>query len=74
MSESTWAARPGFHNLLRQAGEGRGVIVIERAELGLATVIARKGGAVALAARLKERLGVDLPAGPQRDTDRKSVV
>jgi heterotetrameric sarcosine oxidase gamma subunit len=68
MSESTLAARPGFHDLLRQAGEGRGVIVTERAELGLATVIARKGGAVALAARLKERLGVDLPAGPRRET------
>jgi heterotetrameric sarcosine oxidase gamma subunit len=44
------------------------LIVTERAELGLATVIARKGRAVALAVRVKERLGVDLPAAPQRET------
>ena len=68
MSESTWAARPGFHGLLRPAGEGRSVLVTERSELGLATVIARKGRAGALAARVKERLGVDLSAGPRRDT------
>ena len=68
MSESTLVARSGFHDLPCPAGEGRGVIVTERAELGLATVIARKGGTAALAARLKERLGVDLPVGPRRDT------
>lgn len=42
------------------------VIVTERGELGLATVIARKGRAGVLAARVKERFGLDLPAGPRR--------
>ncbi len=68
MSESTLVARSGFHDLLRPVGEGRGVIVTERAGLGLAAVIARKGGVGALAARVKERWGVDLLAGPRRDT------
>lgn len=68
MSESTFTARPGFHGLLRPAGEGRGVIVMERSGLGLATVVARKGRAGPLAARVKERLGVDLSAGRRQDT------
>ena len=68
MSESTFTARPAFHGLLRPAGEGRGVIVMERSGLGLATVVARKGRAGPLAARVKERLGVDLSAGRRQDT------
>ena len=33
--------------------------------LGIATVLARKGQAGALAARIRERFGFDLPAGPR---------
>lgn len=41
-----------------------GVIVTERTDLALATVIARAGAAASLAARLKERRGMNLPIGP----------
>lgn len=66
MSESTLAERSGFHGLLRPIGEGRGVIVTDRSTLGLATVIARKGKAPALAAAVRERLGIELPDTPVR--------
>jgi sarcosine oxidase subunit gamma len=66
MSETTLIARSGFHGLLRPVGEGRGVVVTDRSELGLATVIASKGRAEALAAAVRERLGIELPDSPKR--------
>jgi sarcosine oxidase subunit gamma len=43
-----------------------GVKVVDRSGLGLATVLARKGKSAALAARVRERFGVELPTEPRR--------
>jgi sarcosine oxidase subunit gamma len=45
---------------------GRGVIVSDRDGLGIATVLVRNGQADALAARVKDMFGIDLPHGPRR--------
>ncbi|UZE50772.1 sarcosine oxidase subunit gamma [Rhodopseudomonas sp. P2A-2r] len=43
---------------------GRGLTVHERAGLGIATLMARKGKIDALAASIKEQYDIDLPSGP----------
>jgi heterotetrameric sarcosine oxidase gamma subunit len=45
---------------------GNGVIVSDRDGLGLATALARKARAAALAERIRDRFGIDLPKGPHR--------
>lgn len=42
-----------------------GVMIAERANLGLATVAARKGQDEQLKARVREAYGIDVPSGPQ---------
>lgn len=43
-------------------------VVSEREGLGLATLIARKGAAEALARRMHECFGIEMPQGPHRKT------
>lgn len=43
-----------------------GIQVVERNTLGLATVLVRKGKGTELAARVRERFGVELPHEPRR--------
>jgi sarcosine oxidase subunit gamma len=57
---------PPFAGLPIIPTEGVGVVVRERDGLGLATVLARKGKQLALAQRVRERFGMDLPQGPHR--------
>lgn len=68
MSElhSTLVASAPFAHLPVQATEGKGVVVSDRDGLGLATVLARKGQHEALAQRVRERFGLELPRGPRR--------
>jgi sarcosine oxidase subunit gamma len=54
-----------FENLA-VAAAGRGVTVSDCDGLGLATVLVRNGQTAALAARLKEGFGIDLPRTPRR--------
>lgn len=42
-----------------------GVVIRELDGLGIATVVARKGQSAALASRLRERYGIELPLGPK---------
>jgi heterotetrameric sarcosine oxidase gamma subunit len=49
-----------------QAPKAKGVVIRELDGLGIAVVLARKGQAAALAARVRERFGFDLVAGPKR--------
>lgn len=49
---------------LKSVGDGRGVIARERTRIALATVMARKGRAAALAAAVKRQFDINLPAGP----------
>jgi heterotetrameric sarcosine oxidase gamma subunit len=48
--------------------KGGGVAIAERDGLGLATILVRKGRGDALAFRLRERFGIELPGGPRRAT------
>jgi sarcosine oxidase subunit gamma len=43
-----------------------GVVLMQRTEMALASVIARRGGEDYLARKVRERYGLDLPARPQR--------
>ena len=45
-----------------------GVTAVVLDDLGLATVLARKGSSQALAQRVRERFGMDLPTGPALST------
>lgn len=64
MADLSLRPRTAFDGLLEPAGEaGRtGVSVCERASLSLATVLARKGQARALADAVRGHCGLDLPA------------
>jgi sarcosine oxidase subunit gamma len=75
MLESVLAARSAFEGLLKPTGPSAaaGVIVSERADLQIATVIAR--GRDPIAACLRSAYGIDLPAGPARVAmDRLALV
>ncbi len=50
-------------------GDARGVTITERTELALASVMARNGKTLELAARIKERFAADLPMTPRRVAD-----
>lgn len=50
-------------------GDVPGVTIVERTELALASVMARKGKTGELAARVKERFTTDLPMTPRRAAD-----
>lgn len=65
MVETTLVPRSAFAGLVATAA-GNGVTVSARDGLGIATVLVRDDRASALAARLKERFGIDLPRGPKR--------
>ena len=65
---STFAARSPYASLPVIPTEGSGVVVRDRDGLGLATVLARKGKQEALAQRVRERFGIELPQGPHRAT------
>lgn len=47
---------------------GCGVIAGDRDGLGLATILVRKGKSIALAQRMREHFGIELPPGPRRAT------
>jgi methylglutamate dehydrogenase subunit D len=62
--------RAALADVLRDGRHGRtdgapGLILCERAELSLATVIARKGQSQALAELVKSAYGIDLPSTPR---------
>jgi heterotetrameric sarcosine oxidase gamma subunit len=63
-------AQPGFTSVSAfpgmQVPKAKGVIIRELDGLGIAVVLARKGQTLALAARIRERFGFDLVAGPKR--------
>ena len=66
---SKLASLSGFHGLARPGRFGRqdgapGVTIAERADLGLATVAARKGRDEALGVRVRKVYGAALPSGP----------
>lgn len=56
-------ARAPFMDVAAASGSGRGVIVVDRDGLGLATVTVRRGQLEALAQRIRERYGIELPRG-----------
>jgi methylglutamate dehydrogenase subunit D len=56
-------ARAPFTDMDAASGSGRGVIASDRDGLGLATVIVRRGELEALAQRIRERYGIELPRG-----------
>ena len=60
------APRSAFAGMLAAIGEGAGVVVTDRDAVGLASVLARKGRAAALAERVRQRFGIALPVRPQR--------
>jgi sarcosine oxidase subunit gamma len=65
------APRSAFADLAAAIGPiaidgGSGVIVTDRDGIALATVLARRGQAAALAARVRERFAIDLPREPRR--------
>ncbi|MFC4308818.1 sarcosine oxidase subunit gamma [Steroidobacter flavus] len=57
--------RAAFADLPVKAA-GRGVVVQERDEMGLASVLARRGHHDSLMKQVRERFGIDLPPGPRR--------
>ncbi len=59
-------ARAPFQDVDAASGSGRGVIVGDRDGLGLATVIVRRGQLEALAQRIRECYGIELPRGNVR--------
>jgi sarcosine oxidase subunit gamma len=67
LETATLTPRLAFEGLLRPVGlaETAGVAVRERADLQIATVIARNGRE-ALSARVRATYGIDLPSGPRR--------
>ena len=48
------------------AAAGQGLVVTDRDGLGIATILVRKGQDAALAARVRETFGIDLPRNPRR--------
>jgi methylglutamate dehydrogenase subunit D len=64
MAENPLAARSAFACLLVAVGNGRGVTVMDRDGLGLATLAAHRGRRAALAARIRDEFHVELPSGP----------
>jgi heterotetrameric sarcosine oxidase gamma subunit len=57
------------------SGTGGGIVAVDRDELGIASVIARKGKGEALARRVSERFGIELFDGPRRSsTDNLAFV
>jgi len=65
MPDPALASRSAFAGFA-PTRQGSGVLVTDRDALGLATVIARRQQAASLAARVRERYGIDLPQGPRR--------
>jgi sarcosine oxidase subunit gamma len=65
---SIWAPRLPVTDLTLGLGSGAvpGVTAVVRDGLGLATVMARKGAAAALAERVRARFGLELPQVPRR--------
>ena len=59
-------SQPPFANLPAPSAPGRGVIAADRDGLAIARVAARKGRSVALAQRVRERFGIEIPQGPRR--------
>jgi methylglutamate dehydrogenase subunit D len=66
MPEDILAARTPFTELALSANSGAGVIVAGRDGLGVATVLVRKNHSTALAQRVRERFGIELPRGLRR--------
>ena len=68
MAELALAPRSAFAGLLPASvpGGGAGVTVVDRDGLGMATVLAGRGRAALLAARVQERFDIELPQGPRR--------
>ena len=58
--------RSPFAEDLRVKATGSGITFSDRSGLAMATVLERKGQGAALAARVREHFGIDLPQGPQR--------
>jgi methylglutamate dehydrogenase subunit D len=68
MGESAWVARSPFEHL-KNVGAGAdpaGVVAQDQCELQLAIVIVRQGRREALAQRVRERYGIELPVGNVR--------
>jgi sarcosine oxidase subunit gamma len=65
---SVFAPRAPFAGLPIISTEGAGVVVHDRDGLGLAAVLVRKGRSDALAQRVREQFGIELPLGPRRAT------
>jgi methylglutamate dehydrogenase subunit D len=59
-------ARAPFTGLPTLPTTAAGVVVRDCDGLGLATVLVRKGKSEALALRVRERFGIELPQGPRR--------
>jgi methylglutamate dehydrogenase subunit D len=71
-SALTGHARPGRHG--KPEGEA-GVVIAERGDLAIATIIARKGKAQAVRAAAKDAFGVELPTVPRRiESDRIAFI
>jgi methylglutamate dehydrogenase subunit D len=68
MPDLEFGPRSAFDGLPVTSSGRRGLVVNDRDGLGIATVLERQGKAAALAARLRERFGIELPAGPHRVT------
>jgi heterotetrameric sarcosine oxidase gamma subunit len=66
MTADALLPRAPFAGLAVKPGTGRGVIALDRDGLGLATVHVRRGRSAALAERVRERFGTELPQGPRR--------
>ena len=81
MADLIATPRAAFADVLRDGRYGRpdgapGLILCERAELSLATVIARSGQSQALAALVRSAYGIDLPSTPRiaaRSAPRRAV-
>jgi heterotetrameric sarcosine oxidase gamma subunit len=68
MTQPPLTPRAPFMSLAFSPAGGRGVLVLDRDGLGIATVLSRKNSSGALAARVREQFGIELPHGPQRVT------
>lgn len=66
MAQPDLAPVSAFAGLQKPQATQPGVVIRERDGLGLAAILARKGQGAALASRLRERLGIELPVGPRR--------
>ena len=66
MADAALQPRSAFAGLLVAAGNGRGVTVIDRDGLGLATLASRRGRLEELSAAIRNHFGIELPAGPAR--------